>query len=82
MIGYVETYRALSDPADTSAAESPEPRPGLVLGALFKRMDSNGDGQLTGDEIPAAQKERLMRLDSDKDGGISLEEAKRLRLPR
>ena len=82
MIGYVETYRALSDPADTSAAESPEPRPGLVLGALFKRMDSNGDGQLTGDEIPAAQKERLMRLDSDKDGGISLGEAKRLRLPR
>ena len=82
MIGYVEAYRSLSDPADTSAAEFSEPRPGFVLGALFKRMDSNGDGQLTGDEIPEAQKARLMRLDSDKDGGISLEEAKRLRLPR
>ncbi|MBC7964281.1 MAG: hypothetical protein H7Z17_00020 [Fuerstia sp.] len=44
-------------------------------------MDSNGDGQPTGDEIPEAQKARLMRLDSDKDGGISLEEAKRLKLP-
>jgi hypothetical protein len=85
MIGYVETYRALSDSVestDSEPSEGPAGSGGLVLGALFKRMDRNGDGKLTGDEIPEAQKERLMRLDSNKDGGISLEEAKRLKLPR
>ncbi len=82
MIGYVETYRALSDPAETNDSESseaPAGSGGLALGALFKRMDRNGDGKLTGDEIPEAQRQLLMRLDANKDGSISLDEAERLK---
>lgn len=85
MIGYVETYRALSDAADTSeskSSEAPTGSGGVILGALFKRMDRNGDGKLTSDEIPEAQRPLLMRLDTNKDGSISLDEAERLKKSR
>ncbi len=79
MIGYVETYRALSDTADSSESESSEAPGGFAIEALFKRMDKNGNGKLTSDELPVAQKDRLMRLDTNKDGSISMDEAERLK---
>ena len=79
MIGYVETYRLVSDPVESSASDASS---GVALGLIFRRMDSNGYGKLTGEEIPGAQRQRLMRLDADKDGGISLEEAGRLKRSR
>ncbi len=45
---------------------------------LFKQLDTNGDGQLAGDEVPEEKKslfERLVRLgDGDADGKLSAEE--------
>ncbi len=82
MIGYVETYRVLSDASESTDADQPDTQArsgGLVLGAIFQRMDSNGDGKVTRDEIPESQRQRLMRLDTNNDGSISLEEAERLR---
>lgn len=48
------------------------------LAALFQQLDKNADGKLSESELPEAQKERLLKLDSNKDGVISLDEAKRL----
>jgi polyisoprenoid-binding protein YceI len=51
--------------------------PGGPLGdpeAFFKRLDADGDGQLTGDEMPERMAERMERLDTDGDGVVSLEE--------
>ena len=41
---------------------------------LFTESDANGDGQLTGDEIPATWHARLEQTDSNRDGAISLRE--------
>jgi len=46
------------------------------IDVLFRRMDRNGDGQLTDNELPADQKDRLMQLDTDRNSAISLEEAR------
>jgi hypothetical protein len=46
---------------------------------LKSSLDRNSDGKLTDDEIPAAQRDNLLRLDNNQDGAITLEEAKRLR---
>ena len=42
--------------------------------AFFKRMDKDGDGKLSGDEMPAQMKERMTGADADKDGSITLKE--------
>ncbi len=44
---------------------------------FFKTADKDGDGKLTGDEIPARMKDGVERMDTDKDGSISLEELKK-----
>jgi CubicO group peptidase (beta-lactamase class C family) len=48
---------------------------GSPLGDLFKQRDTNGDGKLDRDEVPALL---FNRLDADGDGFISEEEAKKL----
>lgn len=55
------------------------PNPGGSRGnfdptAMFKQQDANGDGKLTGDEIPEMMKQRMDAFDTDQDGSISLEE--------
>ncbi|MBL8818153.1 MAG: hypothetical protein JNL58_19150 [Planctomyces sp.] len=41
---------------------------------MFKRQDADGDGMLSGDEIPERMKQMVSRLDSDGDGSISEKE--------
>lgn len=84
-LGYVEYYIPNAKPGESTSLYGGRrragggTRPGFDLEAIFKRLDRNSDGKLIGDEIPEAQRENLMRLDVDKDGAITLEEAKRLR---
>ena len=52
-------------------------RGGRNPGAMFKNQDKDGDGKLTGDEIPQFLKAKLDTLDGDKDGSITLEELKK-----
>jgi acetyl esterase/lipase len=53
------------------AQEPPRPAAGGSLDELFKRIDRNGDGKLTRDEIP----QRFDQLDKNKDGAFTREEA-------
>ena len=39
---------------------------------------NDSDGKLTSDELPEANRDRLLKLDTNKDGAITLEEAKLL----
>ena len=83
MIGYVEYHMADGSLGRGGRSGALRDRlsnlgSGNGIELMFKRMDSNRDGRVSGDELPADQKDRLLRLDSDKDGALSLEEAKRL----
>lgn len=49
-------------------------RGGRTPGSMFKNQDKDGDGKLTGDEIPQFLKARIDSIDTDKDGSITLEE--------
>ena len=42
------------------------------------QLKSSLDGKLKGNETPEAQRDNLMRLDTNEDSAITLEEVKRL----
>ena len=50
--------------------------------AMFSRIDADGDGKLTGSEIPEMMKARVSAIDKDGDGAISLEEMRAAPRPR
>lgn len=52
---------------------------GFDFDALFKRLDTNNDGLLKDDELPARGRDRLLQLDKNGDGAISQEEMRRLK---
>lgn len=49
-------------------------RSGRDGAALFQRMDRNGDGVLTRDEVPERLQQRMTGLDRDRNGSISADE--------
>jgi len=51
---------------------------GRGIEALFKQMDSDGDGKLSGDEIPERLRSRLKAMDTDSDGSLTLAGAQKL----
>lgn len=44
--------------------------PAQIIKSLFEKYDANGDNILAGDEIPADQRERLVRSDANADGKL------------
>lgn len=44
---------------------------GQMMGKLFEARDKNGDGKLTGDEIPERMQDKLKMIDKDGDGSIT-----------
>ena len=49
-------------------------RGGFDREQFFADRDTDGDGKLTGDEIPERMQDNLERIDSDQDGSVTLEE--------
>lgn len=47
---------------------------GFVMGAVFDRLDSNGDGILSKGEVTSAREQMFDRIDTDRDGIITLAE--------
>lgn len=45
-----------------------------ALKKRFERLDTNRDGKLAGDEIPAERKNAILRADADKDGAVTFAE--------
>ncbi len=50
------------------------PSIGLAVERLFTILDTNDDGALTSDEIPASLLEAMAAIDTNDDGAITLEE--------
>ncbi len=42
-----------------------------MMQQMFKRQDADGDGKLSGDEIPERMKQLVSRADQDGDGALS-----------
>ena len=59
--------------AGAGPGENGQPNSAMMV-KMFERSDANGDGNLTGDEIPERMRERLKMIDKDGDGSISKSE--------
>ncbi len=64
--------------AQPLGAEEEDQKPSRDGAKLFERLDANGDGQLTGDEVPEERQRLFKRLvansDKDADGRLTREE--------
>ncbi len=87
LLGYVE-YFLPNVPAGTWPEQDirrPRRRPARTTGnrpaieTAFSRLDRNGDQQLSRSELPERLQPLLEAFDSDQDGSLSLEEARRFR---
>lgn len=45
-----------------------------MIGKMFETRDANGDGKLSGDEIPERMRERVSMIDTDGDGSLQKSE--------
>jgi Ca2+-binding EF-hand superfamily protein len=45
-----------------------------MISKMFDARDKDGDGKLTGDEIPERMQDRLDKIDGDQDGSVSRQE--------
>lgn len=72
----VTVGKAAGDTAENARGRQGRRGPGGPFDpeAFFKRLDTDGDGQIAGDEIPERMAERIDRIDTDGDGAVSLEE--------
>jgi Ca2+-binding EF-hand superfamily protein len=48
-----------------------------MMARMFTNRDTNGDGKLSGDEIPEPMRDRLDRIDTNGDGAIDQDELKK-----
>lgn len=46
-------------------------------GARIKKMDKNGDGTVTSDEVPAGKERQFKKLDANGDGQLTGDELRR-----
>lgn len=67
MLGYIEFYSRDSVGKQSAGL-------GQNLEALFTQFDRDKNGKLTGEELPANWKDRLLKLDTDNDQAVTLEE--------
>jgi hypothetical protein len=67
LAGSALTTAALADRGDRGG-------PGAVMMPPFEEVDTNGDGQLTREEIDAWRTTRATAIDTNGDGSVSLEE--------
>ncbi len=67
----VEPKSSLPGKAGDRKGKSGRPMENVGPAAIFKQLDRNSDGKLTGNEIPPRMQENIQAADSDNDGSIS-----------
>jgi len=72
------TFRSLVNESAGIAGRAGGIASGNAMRSLLTQRDTNGDGKLGANEIPAAL---MQRLDADKDGFVNADELKALRTP-
>ncbi|MCA9208538.1 MAG: efflux RND transporter periplasmic adaptor subunit, partial [Planctomycetales bacterium] len=53
--------------SESNAGGGP-PNPEQMVAGMFQRMDTNGDGQLSADELPAERRDDMLQSDTNGDG--------------